>query len=78
MHLVGKSNFARFDATVPGDIFTLDRASPDALAGLAAGQSRVLSPIYTERFADHVAGPYSPTPRPGTSPATPTPRGGAS
>ena len=79
MHLVGKENFSRFDADVPGNIFTLDRASPDALAGLAAGQSRLLSPIYTERFADHVASPYCPSPRLGTSPAiTPTSRGVAS
>ena len=78
MHLVGKGNFARFDAYVPGDVFTLDRASPTALAGLAAGQSRVLSPVYTERFADHFASPYTPIPRPGQSPGTPTSPGGAS
>jgi predicted acylesterase/phospholipase RssA len=73
-HLIGKENFARFDATVPGDIFTLDRASPEALAGLAAGESRVLGPLYADLFADHVASPYFPIPRPGT-PASP---GGAS
>lgn len=78
IHLVGKENFVRFDANVPGDVFTLDRASSDALAGLAAGQSRVLSPVYTERFADHLASPYTPTSRPGSAPATPTSPGGAS
>jgi predicted acylesterase/phospholipase RssA len=78
MHLVGKENFSRFDASVPGDIFTLDRASPDALAGLAAGQSRFLSPVYTELFADHVASRYSPIPRPRIWPATPTSPGGTS
>lgn len=64
IHLIGKQNFVRFDATVPGDVFTLDRASPASLAGLAAGESRVLSPMFTERFADHVASPYSPILRP--------------
>jgi patatin-like phospholipase/acyl hydrolase len=77
-HLVGQENFTRFDANVPGNIFTLDRASPDALAGLAAGQSRVLSPIYTDRFADHIASPYTPSSGPGNSATTPTPPGGTS
>lgn len=77
-HLVGKENFVRFDALVPGDVFTLDRASPTALAGLAAGQSRFLSPVYTERFADHVAGPYTPIPSPDQHPGTQTTPGGAS
>lgn len=77
-HLVGQENFTRFDANVPGDIFTLDRASPDALAGLAAGQSRVLSPMYTDRFADHIASPYTPSSGPGNSASTPTPPGGTS
>jgi hypothetical protein len=60
MHLVGKDHFVRFDAAVPGDVFKLDRASPRALAGLAAGQSRVLSPVFTDVFADHRAGLYAP------------------
>ncbi|TWH44419.1 CBASS cGAMP-activated phospholipase [Rhodococcus rhodochrous] len=72
MHLVGKENFIRFDANVPGNVFTLDRASPTALAGLAAGQSRVLSPLYTERFADYLATPYRPAIFPGSTPTTPT------
>jgi patatin-like phospholipase/acyl hydrolase len=78
MHLLGAHNYARFDVTVPGAIFTLDRASPEALAGLAAGQSRVLSPTYTEMFADHVAHPYTPIHGPGSRRATPTPPGGDS
>lgn len=79
MHLVGPENYARFDVTVPGAIFTLDRADPHALAGLAAGQSRVLSPTYTEMFADHAALPYTPIHGPGCGPAaTPTPPGGDS
>lgn len=64
-HLVGPHNYARFDVTVPGAPFALDRASRDALVGLAAGQSRLLSPTYTEMFADHRAQPYTPIHGPG-------------
>ncbi|MFG1929386.1 CBASS cGAMP-activated phospholipase [Mycobacterium sp. NPDC048908] len=78
MHLVGKENFARFDAMVPGDVFTLDRADPSALSGLAAGQSRVLSPSYIQMFADHVAPPYAPIHGPGSGQGTSTPPGGDS
>lgn len=77
-HLVGKDNFVRFDALVPGNVFTLDRASPKALSGLAAGQSRTLSPLFTERFADYVASPYTPTSSPGDQPGSPGTPGGAS
>ena len=77
-HLLGQEKFTRFDANVPGDIFTLDRASRGALAGLAAGQSRVLGPIYTDRFADHIASPYTPSFGPGDSATTPTTPGGTS
>lgn len=59
-HLVGKDDFVRFDAFVPGKVFTLDRASPGALAGLAAGESRSLSPLFAERFSDHIASRYTP------------------
>jgi hypothetical protein len=78
IHLVGKENFVRFDANVPGDVFTLDRADPAALAGLAAGQSRALGPTFTDRFADHVASPYTPISQPAQVPGTRTPPGGAS
>ncbi len=61
MHLVGKDDFVRFDASVPGKEFALDRANPGALAGLAAGESRALSPLFSERFADHIASSYIPT-----------------
>jgi predicted acylesterase/phospholipase RssA len=78
-HLIGKDDFVRFDALVPGDVFTLDRASPNALAGLAAGQSRFLSPLFTERFAEHTASPYIPNALPGIDePGIPTTPGGAS
>lgn len=77
-HLVGKDNFVRFDALVPGNIFTLDRASPTALAGLAAGQSRLLIPTFSERFADHRANDYIPYPLPGLGPDDRSTPGGAS
>lgn len=82
-HLVGHNDFVRFDALVPGNVFTLDRASPKALAGLAAGQSRSLSPLFTKRFAEHMASRYAPNPLPGApnasdEPGTPTTPGGAS
>lgn len=75
-HLVGKENFVRFDANVPRDVFTLDRASPVVLAGLTAGQSRVFSLTYADRFADHIASPYVPNSQPGQAPGTRTPPGG--
>jgi uncharacterized protein len=59
-HLVGRDRYSRFDAQVPAGLYRLDDANPDDLAGLAAGQSRKLSPIFTTRFAGHTAGPYQP------------------
>lgn len=70
IHLVGKDNFVRFDANVPGSVFTLDRARPVALAGLVAGQSRALSPVFTDRFADHVTSSYTPILLPGQQSCT--------
>lgn len=60
-HLVGKDDFVRFDASVSGRDFALDRANPGALAGLAAGESRALTPLFSERFADHIPSSYIPT-----------------
>jgi patatin-like phospholipase/acyl hydrolase len=59
-HLVGKEDYSRFDAIVPGGLYTLDDADPDDLAGHAAAASRDLSPIFTARFAAHRAGIYEP------------------
>lgn len=59
-HLIGKGNYTRFDATVPGGLYSLDSADPGDVAGLAAHVSRNLSPIYTERFASHQATEYTP------------------
>jgi uncharacterized protein len=61
-HLVGRDRYSRFDAQVPAGLYRLDDADPYDLAGLAAGQSRKLSPIFTTRFAGHTAGPYQPLP----------------
>lgn len=59
-HLIGKDNYTRFDATVPGGLYSLDFADTEDVAGLAAHHSRNLSPIYTERFASHQATTYVP------------------
>lgn len=59
-HLIGKSAYARFDALVPGGLYALDSADLTDVAGLAASVSRELSPVYTERFADHHAAEYTP------------------
>ncbi|MCT2263876.1 MULTISPECIES: CBASS cGAMP-activated phospholipase [Actinomycetes] len=59
-HLIGKDAYTRFDARVPGDLYALDSADPDDIAGLAASVSRELSPVYTARFATHRAAEYTP------------------
>lgn len=59
-HFLGKANYARFDAQVPGGLYGLDSADPADLAGLAASASRNLSPIFTERFSGHQAAEYTP------------------
>jgi len=61
-HLVGKHNYSRFDAIVPGGLYTLDDADPDDLAGHAASASRDLAPVYPARFAAHRARLYQPPP----------------
>jgi patatin-like phospholipase/acyl hydrolase len=59
-HLVGKANYTRFDALVPGGLYALDAVDPKDVAGLAASVSRELSPMYTKRFAGHQAPEYIP------------------
>ena len=59
-HLIGKSAYTRFDALVPGGLYALDSADPNDVAGLAASVSRELSPVYSERFAEHQAILYTP------------------
>lgn len=57
-HLVGRHNYSRFDAIVPGGLYTLDDADPRDLAAYAASASRDLSPVFTARFAAHTARTY--------------------
>lgn len=59
-HLLGASGYTRFDARVPGGLYALDSINAGDVAGLAASVSRELSPLFTERFASHVAAPYVP------------------
>jgi len=59
-HLIGKDSYARFDARVPGDLYALDSADADDIAGLAASVSRELSPVFKARFATHRAAEYTP------------------
>ena len=59
-HLVGKNNYSRFDAIVPGGLYALDDADPNDLAGYAASASRDLSPVFAARFAAHRARSYKP------------------
>lgn len=59
-HLIGPDSYTRFDAKVPGGLYSLDSVDQKAVAGLAASVSRDLSPIYDQRFAEHKAATYSP------------------
>lgn len=71
MHLVGKDNYFRFDARVPGGLYALDKIDPDDLEGIASQVSRVISPTYQQNFAAHTSTPYTPqagTGAPGTTP----------
>lgn len=59
-HLIGKGDYTRFDASVPGELYSLDSVDHAELAGLAAHHSRILSPTYSELFASHKATKYTP------------------
>lgn len=59
-HMISPDRFSRFDAIVPSGIYALDEADPTKLQGLASARARELSPVFTERFAGHVAAPYDP------------------
>jgi uncharacterized protein len=74
-HLVGKGNYHRFDARVPGGIYALDKIKPERLAGIAASVSREISPTYQEIFAQHTAAPYTPMAGPGAPTTTTAPEG---
>jgi uncharacterized protein len=57
-HLVGHGDYVRIDAPVPADAFQLDRAHAGDLLGLASSVARDHSPVFTDRYADHVAKPF--------------------
>ncbi|RBQ20599.1 patatin [Spongiactinospora rosea] len=61
MHLVGKHNFTRFEAEVPDDAFIPAPTRQALLAQLAGIQSHVLSAVYTDKFANHITIPYTPS-----------------
>ena len=61
-HLVGADDYVRVDAQVPAHVFQLDRAHAGDLLGLASSVAREHSPVFTDRYADHIAAPFhSPT-----------------
>ena len=57
-HLVGHDDYIRVDARAPADAFQLDRAHAGDLLGLASSVAREHSPVFTKRYADHVATPF--------------------
>lgn len=59
-HLVGRQNYRRFDAQVPGGLYALDSVDREEMAGIAASMSRELSPVYTDTFAEHQAAEFTP------------------
>ncbi len=56
-HLVGHDDYVRVDARVPAEAFRLDNAHAGDLLGLASSVAREHSPMFTDRYADHVATP---------------------
>lgn len=61
-NILGKGNYRRFDAEVPGGTFALDRVDRSLLAGVAATESRELAPLFTRHFAPHLAPTFVPVP----------------
>lgn len=57
-HLIGADDYVRVDAHVPTDAFQLDRAHAGDLIGLASSVAREHSPVFTDRYADHIATPF--------------------
>ncbi|MBQ0991570.1 patatin-like phospholipase family protein [Micromonospora sp. H61] len=60
IHLVGNENFTRFDARLPE--LAMDLSSSASLDRLIESHIRALRPVYTEKFAEHLASPYTPNP----------------
>lgn len=59
-HLVGRNNYARFDAHAPKGAFALDAVDRDDVVGLATSASRTLAPTYRAQFVAHRALDYTP------------------
>lgn len=59
-HLVGKSNYWRFDARTSKGMYALDAVDVEDVRGLAAAASRDLSPVFEEHFSTHRAALYAP------------------
>lgn len=70
-HLVGKGNYHRFDAKIPGGLYALDNIDRRDLAALAAATSRELSPTYADVYSNHAAAPYTPLVGPAASDGSP-------
>jgi patatin-like phospholipase/acyl hydrolase len=59
--LLGEGNVERLNPTVPDGVFTLDGSQKaDQLIGKAAFYSRLFTPVYTEKFSQHMAPQYVP------------------
>jgi predicted acylesterase/phospholipase RssA len=70
-HLVGPTNYHRFDARVPEGLYQLDAADPTGVASYASAAARNLSPIFRTQFADHHASTYQPLAGPTGAQETP-------
>lgn len=59
-HLVGKSNYWRFDAPTSKGTYALDAVDVEDVRGLAAAASRDLSPVFEDQFSTHRVALYTP------------------
>jgi patatin-like phospholipase/acyl hydrolase len=59
-HLVGPEDVLRIDPVVPANVLKLDSADSDRLISMAASNSRIESPLFFDRFTDHVAPAFEP------------------
>ena len=59
--LVGENNYCRLDPIVPASEFCLDGIDrTEELIAKAAHHSRTFAPLYSKRFAGHLAKPFTP------------------
>ena len=59
-HFLGNDNFLRVNSTAPTGFAKLDSVDADSLIGQAGHESRIISPEFTRKFADHTASAYTP------------------